>query len=136
MKSRALLLAGCSVALVTLAQVGMRWSLMRLPHLESLPVARVADIGFAPASLLVAAIVAYGASLLCWLAALRHLPLNRAYPLLSVSYALVYLASALLPGLEGSFSLRKSIGVALVLLGVTLIHARAPASPASGHAPR
>jgi undecaprenyl phosphate-alpha-L-ara4N flippase subunit ArnF len=131
MKSRAFLLAGCSVALVTLAQVGMRWSLMRLPHLETWPVARIADIALVPAALLVAAIGAYGASLLCWLAALRHLPLNRAYPLLSVSYALVYLASALLPGLEGSFSLRKSIGVALVLLGVTLIHARAPASPAT-----
>jgi undecaprenyl phosphate-alpha-L-ara4N flippase subunit ArnF len=106
----------------------MRWSLMRLPHLESWPVARIADIAWAPAVLLVTSIGAYGASLLCWLAALRHLPLSRAYPLLSVSYALVYVASALLPGLEGSFSLRKSIGVALVLLGVTLIHARAPAA--------
>ena len=128
MNTRALAFAGCSVALVTLAQVGMRWSLMRLPHLESLPITRIADIAWMPAAVLVAAVAAYGASLLCWLAALRHLPLSRAYPLLSVSYALVYLASALLPGLEGSFSLRKSIGVALVLLGVTLIHARAPAS--------
>ncbi len=106
----------------------MRWSLMRLPHLESLPVAAIAHLPVVPVAALVVAVAAYGASLLCWLAALRHLPLNRAYPILSLSYALVYLASALLPALEGSFSVRKSIGVVLVLAGVTLINARSQAT--------
>jgi undecaprenyl phosphate-alpha-L-ara4N flippase subunit ArnF len=127
-KRLALVLAGCSVALVTLAQLGMRWSLMRLPHLESLRIAGIAQLPPVPCAVLIAATAAYGASLLCWLAALRHLPLNRAYPILALSYALVYLASALLPGLDGSLSVRKSLGVALVLLGVTLINARSPSA--------
>ena len=52
------------------------------------------------------------------------LPLNRAYSLLSLSYPLVYLCAALLPGLGGSLSAGKTCGVILVVLGVVLINAR------------
>lgn len=130
MRQRALVFAGCSVVLVTLAQLGMRWSMMRLPHPDALlagPLGQVAPLAVA---VLAGSVAAYAASLVCWLAALRHLPVGRAYSILSLSYALVYLASALLPGLEGSFTLRKSLGVVLVFLGVTLINVRRQAGPA------
>ena len=131
MRLRSLAFAGCSVVLVTLAQLGMRWSMMRLPHPEALLAAGARAIALFPLAVLAAAVAAYGASLACWLVALRHLALSRAYSILSLSYALVYVAAALLPGLDGGFSLRKSLGVVLVLLGVALVNAfeRQPAHP-------
>lgn len=51
-------------------------------------------------------------------------PLSRAYSLLSLSYPLVYLFAALLPGLGASLSAGKIFGVILVVAGVVLINAR------------
>ena len=124
MTRRALLFAAASVGLVTLAQLGMRWSMMRLPHPEALLAGNTGQLALVPLAVLVASVSAYAISLLCWLVALRHLPVGRAYSILSLSYAAVYLASALLPGFDGSLSLRKSIGVVLVFAGVTLINVR------------
>jgi len=70
------------------------------------------------------AIIAYALSMLCWLGALKHLPLGRAYSLLSISYALVYLLAASLPVFNEDFSLSKTLGVALVILGVLVINSR------------
>lgn len=58
------------------------------------------------------------------LVALRDLPLGRAYSLLSISYALVYLLAASLPLFNENFSLSKTLGVALVILGVITINSR------------
>ena len=54
----------------------------------------------------------------------RDLPLGRAYSLLSFSYALVYLLAASLPVFHESFTLSKTLGVALVILGVLTINSR------------
>ncbi len=63
------------------------------------------------------------------LLALRDLPLGRAYSLLSISYALVYLLAASLPLFNEPFTLSKTLGVALVILGVITINSRsAPAT--------
>jgi undecaprenyl phosphate-alpha-L-ara4N flippase subunit ArnF len=97
------------VLLVSGAQLGMRWSMTRLPSPNN---------GSAPRStwqrlaVVLAAILAYALSMLCWLLALRDLPLGRAYSLLSISYALVYLLAASLPLFHEDFSLSKSLGVA------------------------
>lgn len=124
MTRRALLFAAASVGLVTIAQLGMRWSMMRLPHPEALLAGGEEQLTLLPLAVLVASVSSYATSLACWLVALRHLPVSRAYSILSLSYASVYLASALLPGFDGSLSLRKSIGVVLVFAGVTLINVR------------
>ena len=110
-----------SVLLVSAAQLGMRWSMSRLPSPEHWLTTSI-DL-FAVAVVLVA-ILAYALSMLCWLAALRDLPLGRAYSLLSISYALVYLLAASLPLFNEAFSLSKTIGVALVILGVITINSR------------
>ena len=110
-----------SVLLVSAAQLGMRWSMTRLPSPDQWLAASIDPVAVV---VVLSAIVAYALSMLCWLAALRDLPLGRAYSLLSISYALVYLLAASLPLFNETFSLSKTLGVALVMLGVIIINSR------------
>ncbi|MCP1518420.1 MULTISPECIES: 4-amino-4-deoxy-L-arabinose-phosphoundecaprenol flippase subunit ArnF [Pseudomonas] len=110
-----------SVLLGSAAQLGMRWSMTRLPSPEHL---LTASLDPSAVAVVLAAILAYALSMLSWLLALRDVPLGRAYSLLSISYALVYLLAAVLPVFNEDFSLSKSLGVALVILGVITINAR------------
>jgi undecaprenyl phosphate-alpha-L-ara4N flippase subunit ArnF len=122
-----------SVALVSAAQLGMRWSMTRLPApAQWLEALSGGSLDLAALGLVLAAIGAYALSMLCWLLALRDEPLGRAYSLLSISYALVYLLAAALPAFNEPFSLSKSLGVALVILGVIVINSR----PAPATSPR
>ena len=122
-----------SVALVSAAQLGMRWSVTRLPApAQWLEALSGGSLDLAALGLVLVAIGAYALSMLCWLLALRDVPLGRAYSLLSISYALVYLLAAALPAFNEPFSLSKSLGVALVILGVIVINSR----PAPATSPR
>ena len=117
--------ASGSVLLVSGAQLGMRWSMTRLPQpAQWLEAFSEGSVSLPALAMVVAAIVAYALSMLCWLLALRDLPLGRAYSLLSVSYALVYLLAASLPIFHESFTLSKTLGVTLVILGVLMINSR------------
>ncbi|WP_448651229.1 4-amino-4-deoxy-L-arabinose-phosphoundecaprenol flippase subunit ArnF [Pseudomonas fluorescens] len=114
-----------SVGLVSAAQLGMRWSMTRLPlPADWLNAFNSNSIDVGALGVVVLAIIAYALSMLCWLGALKHLPLGRAYSLLSISYALVYLLAASLPVFHEDFSLSKTLGVALVILGVLVINSR------------
>ena len=125
-----------SVGLVSGAQLGMRWSMTRLPQPEQwLTALSAGSVDLSALAVVVAAIFAYALSMLCWLAALRDLPLGRAYSLLSISYALVYLLAASLPLFNESFSFTKSLGVALVMLGVITINTRPSRAPEFRSAP-
>ncbi|MFJ2331557.1 4-amino-4-deoxy-L-arabinose-phosphoundecaprenol flippase subunit ArnF [Pseudomonas helleri] len=117
--------ACASVLLVSGAQLGMRWSMTRLPEpTQWLEAISRGDVSISALAVVFAAIMAYALSMLCWLLALRDLPLGRAYSLLSFSYALVYLLAASLPVFHESFTLSKTLGVALVILGVLTINSR------------
>ena len=117
--------ASGSVLLVSGAQLGMRWSMTRLPEpAQWLAAISQGDVSLMALAVVFAAIVAYALSILCWLLALRDLPLGRAYSLLSISYALVYLLAASLPVFHESFTLSKTLGVTLVILGVLTINSR------------
>ena len=117
--------ACASVLLVSGAQLGMRWSMTRLPEpTQWLEAISQGDVSLSALAVVFAAIMAYALSMLCWLLALRDLPLGRAYSLLSFSYALVYLLAASLPVFHESFTLSKTLGVALVILGVLTINSR------------
>jgi len=125
-----------SVGLVSSAQLGMRWSMTRLPQPEQwLAALSAGSVDLSALAVVVAAIFAYALSMLCWLSALRDLPLGRAYALLSISYALVYLLAASLPLFNESFSFTKSLGVALVMLGVITINTRPSRAPEFRSAP-
>ncbi|MDY7559332.1 4-amino-4-deoxy-L-arabinose-phosphoundecaprenol flippase subunit ArnF [Pseudomonas sp. 10B1] len=114
-----------SVLLVSGAQLGMRWSMTRLPSpTQWLDTLNNGSIDRLAISVVSAAILAYALSMLCWLLALRDLPLGRAYSLLSISYALVYLLAASLPVFQEQFSASKTLGVTLVILGVITINSQ------------
>jgi len=135
-KARGIGFALGSVMLVSGAQLGMRWSMTRLPQPEQwLTALSTGSVDLSAMAVVVAAIFAYALSMLCWLAALRDLPLGRAYSLLSISYALVYLLAASLPLFNESFSFTKSLGVALVMLGVITINTRPSRAPEFRSAP-
>ena len=117
--------ASASVLLVSTAQLGMRWSMTRLPEpAQWLSAINQGEVSLPALGVVFAAIMAYALSMLCWLLALRDLPLGRAYSLLSISYALVYLLAASLPIFHESFTLSKTLGVTLVILGVLTINSR------------
>lgn len=117
--------ASASVLLVSSAQLGMRWSMTRLPQpTQWLDAIHQGDVSLPALAVVSTSILAYALSMLCWLLALRDLPLGRAYSLLSFSYALVYLLAASLPVFHESFTVSKTLGVALVILGVLTINSR------------
>ncbi|NVZ16493.1 MULTISPECIES: 4-amino-4-deoxy-L-arabinose-phosphoundecaprenol flippase subunit ArnF [unclassified Pseudomonas] len=135
-RTRGFALALGSVALVSGAQLGMRWSMTRLPlPAEWLTALNTGAIDLGALGVVILAIIAYALSMLCWLGALKDLPLGRAYSLLSISYALVYLLAASLPVFNEHFSLSKTAGVALVILGVLTINSRRASTTSPRNAP-
>ncbi len=63
----------------------------------------------------------YGLSMMFWLAALTRFELSMAYPLLSLSYVLVYLGAVWWPRLGETVSIAKTAGIVLIVLGVVLV---------------
>jgi undecaprenyl phosphate-alpha-L-ara4N flippase subunit ArnF len=66
----------------------------------------------------------YLSSMLVWLRALGELPLSVAYPLLSLSYPLVYIAALLLPGFHETLSTTRVLGLLLASVGIALLAPR------------
>ncbi|CAI0692452.1 4-amino-4-deoxy-L-arabinose-phosphoundecaprenol flippase subunit ArnF [Serratia quinivorans] len=115
-----------SVLLVTLAQLLMKWGMAQIPLMSFADVTLNLFIQYwLPLLTVSGGIFGYALSMLCWFFALHHLPLNRAYPLLSVSYALVYLAAVVLPWFNESATLLKTLGTLFILFGVWLINRQA-----------
>lgn len=126
---RGLVFALVSVALVSVAQLALKFGVSQVATdalreaagagrwLDAL-VAFAAPSAWLPLGL---GIGCYGASVLCWLAALGRLPLNLAYPLLSLSYPLVYAGAALLPFFDEALNAWRIGGIALIMLGVALL---------------
>ncbi|KPW06749.1 4-amino-4-deoxy-L-arabinose-phosphoundecaprenol flippase subunit ArnF [Pseudomonas syringae] len=122
---RATLCAMASVALVSAAQLGMRWSMSRLPSpVQWLEMQEHAQLDLSALRVVCASITTYALSMLFWLLALRVLPLSRAYSLLSISYALVYTLAAALPFFHETFTVSKTVGVSLIVAGVLTINLR------------
>ncbi|WP_109992862.1 4-amino-4-deoxy-L-arabinose-phosphoundecaprenol flippase subunit ArnF [Salinisphaera sp. LB1] len=118
-------LAGASIALVTYAQLAQKWGMAHLPPLHYAAWVGADSAAWAEALFFVASgLLAYLVSMACWMGALAYLPLNRAYPLLGLSYALVYLAGAALPWYPDTISARGVLGVGLIGAGVVLINLR------------
>lgn len=115
-----------SVLLVTLAQLLMKWGMAQIPLMSFADVTLNLFMQYwLPLVVVSGGIFGYALSMLCWFFALHHLPLNRAYPLLSASYALVYLAAVILPWFNESATLLKTLGTLFILFGVWLINSQA-----------
>ncbi|AYA40445.1 4-amino-4-deoxy-L-arabinose-phosphoundecaprenol flippase subunit ArnF [Xenorhabdus nematophila] len=117
--------AVASVFLITIAQLLLKWGVARLPELS------LSSIHWLNSAwlwqnhnallMIMAGLAGYTLSMLCWFFTLKYLPLNKAYPIISLSYVLVYLMAALLPWFNETPSLLKTAGVMSILWGVWLI---------------
>lgn len=111
-----------SIVLASTAQVLMKSGMLALPSISMThwPPLSTLLAGW-PAVEVLIGMLCYGLSMVCWFMVLRYLQLSRAYPLISLSYAVVYLAAVFLPWLNEPMSLRKNLGVLIILLGVWLV---------------
>ncbi|MES1952275.1 hypothetical protein S4A8_15524 [Salinisphaera sp. S4-8] len=63
----------------------------------------------------------YSIAILVWLQVLSRMDLSIAFPLMSLSYVLVYLGAALWPALEEAITIGRLAGTALIMCGVALV---------------
>ena len=117
---KGVILALCSVLLVSLAQLVLRAAMLDFPPLAALLSPQFWQ-HLQPLLLLCLGLGAYALSMLCWMLALRHLPLNRLYPLLSLSYVLVWLAAISLPMFGEAFRWSSFAGVLLIVFGLMCV---------------
>ncbi|PHM56654.1 4-amino-4-deoxy-L-arabinose-phosphoundecaprenol flippase subunit ArnF [Xenorhabdus sp. KK7.4] len=113
-----------NVLLVTVAQLFLKWGMARLPELSLLLHWFSIDwlwLNLNPLLVVIAGLISYALSMFCWFFTLKYLPLNKAYPLLSLSYIFVYLMAVLLPWFNENTSPLKTIGILLILFGVWFI---------------
>lgn len=111
-----------SVLLVSAAQLTMKWAMVELPPFNQINAMLTALISLTPGALaLLAGLLAYALSMVCWFLALQRIALSKAYPLLSLSYVLVWAAAIWLPWLHESFSPGKLLGVSVIFIGLLLI---------------
>ena len=66
-------------------------------------------------------IASYFSSMLLWMYVLSFVKLSKAYPLLSIAYVLVYLGAVFWPKINEEFSAEKSLGVLIIIIGVTIV---------------
>ncbi len=108
-----------SVLLVSGAQLMMKWAMMSLPLVTQPWALLQAILTFSPGAVgLLAGLCAYACSMGCWFLALRRMALSKAYPLLSLSYVLVWIAAI---WLHESYSVGKMIGVAVIFIGLLMV---------------
>ncbi len=124
---RGMFFVGCSVVLSACAQLLMKSGMLELSTasellsrtfaLESLylPVVQTTILW------VVAGLSCYAVSMLFWMAALARYELSLAYPMLSLSYVLVYIGAVYLPSLHESVTALRSGGIVLIVIGVILV---------------
>ncbi|MDR0217395.1 MAG: 4-amino-4-deoxy-L-arabinose-phosphoundecaprenol flippase subunit ArnF [Enterobacteriaceae bacterium] len=113
-----------SVLFITFAQLLLKWGVARLPELSLSPYWLNTEwlwLNHHSLVAIMAGLISYAFSMLSWLFALKYLPLNKAYPLISLSYVSVYLMAVLLPWFNENISLMKTFGILFILLGVWFI---------------
>ncbi|HDS9360179.1 TPA: 4-amino-4-deoxy-L-arabinose-phosphoundecaprenol flippase subunit ArnF [Enterobacter cancerogenus] len=120
-----------SVALVSAAQLLLRYAMVTLPSVSDVSAFIAALWHFSPGTgSLALGLAGYVASMGCWYLALQRMALSKAYALLSLSYILVWGAAIALPGWEEHFSWRGLAGVGFIILGVLTIFRPARRRPA------
>ena len=120
-KKTAALLVATSVLLTSVAQILFRsamsqtdvtlFEIMAIPTSLSTPAVAFLAIGA----------LLYGTSMLLWMFALTRFPVSLAYPMLSLSYIMVYVAATSIPSMGEVGSMSKALGVGLVVVGVSIM---------------
>ena len=68
--------------------------------------------------LILTGIATYILSMVVWIYVLKNNKLSKAYPLLSLGYVVVYGLAAFWPGIQEPYTLKKTIGISLIVFGV------------------
>ncbi|WP_336219393.1 4-amino-4-deoxy-L-arabinose-phosphoundecaprenol flippase subunit ArnF [Citrobacter amalonaticus] len=112
----------CSVIITSVAQLSLGFAMTNLPPVMHWQAFIPALFSLNPAPLaLFFGLMGYLVSVFCWHKALHQLALSKAYALLSLSYVLVWIASMILPGWQGTFSLKALVGVVCIMAGLMTI---------------
>lgn len=109
-----------SVVLTAVGQLSMKAGMHALSEISG-PVT-LAGLTSAPVMLwTVTGFVCYGTSMLVWLAVLARFPLSLGYPLLSISYILVYIGATHWPALMETATPGRTVGTVLIAVGVAFV---------------
>jgi undecaprenyl phosphate-alpha-L-ara4N flippase subunit ArnF len=109
-----------SLCLSSAAQLFMKWGVMQLPELDLDTILLQRDLLSQSFFGLGLGVIMYIGSILLWVSTLIHLPLSIAYPLVSLSYVLVYFLAVELPWFHETWHRQGLIGVGLILLGICI----------------
>lgn len=126
-ETMAKVLIGSSILLTTAAQLlfraGMKDS-QAITFLSNNDIQALLEWAMtAQALMVVVGIAFYVLSLMVWLIALSRFEVSFAYPLLSITYILVYVAAIYWPLLGEEPSIQKLIGISIIVSGVALVTA-------------
>ena len=113
-----------SIVLSALGQLGMKAGMLELQRSGAADLAWSAGsfAALRPALLwTVAGLTSYALSLLAWLVVLARYRLSYAYPLLGVSYVLVYIGATQWPVLMEPATTTRTVGTLLIIVGVALV---------------
>ena len=114
---------GLSIILTSLAQIILKYGMMNLNSLLiTVELSNININQLLPTSIWVfIGLICYASSMIAWMLALREYELSVAYPLLSISYILVYILAILIPGINQQFSLVNATGLIFITYGVISI---------------
>jgi undecaprenyl phosphate-alpha-L-ara4N flippase subunit ArnF len=120
-----MLLIGCSIVLSAGAQLLMKAGMLELGNLDMMHTLKISPETMAHLLPVLAwvltGLMLYAISMLTWMGALAKCDLSLAYPLLGLSYVLVYGGAVIWPRLHETVSVSKTIGILLILAGVFLV---------------
>lgn len=106
-----------SVILSSIAQILLKLGMLNIQSSPTFNLGTAWDAGL----WILPGFICYGLSMLLWMAALTKHELSFAYPLLSMSYILVYLFAANIPELHETVSGWKTAGILCIVIGVILV---------------
>ena len=114
-----------SVLLTSCAQLMFRYSVqgLHLPGSISIDgmISSLISITGVEFLILSLGILFYLTSMISWLFALTRFDVSLAYPMMSISYVLVFVGGVAIPVLNESASMSKIMGIGLIVLGVSVI---------------
>lgn len=121
-RSNAYFCMAASILLSGIAQVSMKVSMVMLAQ-QTGQAATLISMVLEPSVLiwLFVGLGSYAISLVFWLFAIARLDLSLAYPMLSLSYVLVYFVAINWPLLGEELSWPRSLGILIVTAGVVLV---------------
>jgi drug/metabolite transporter (DMT)-like permease len=130
-EQRAFMYLVTSIILSACAQLLMKAGMIALADVNSNGEMTIVDAVLNNSQIpgyILSGLICYAVSMLAWLLALTRYQLSLAYPLLGMSYVLVYLGAVLWQRIGEEFTLQRSAGILLVFVGVILVNYKNPNS--------